>query len=84
MYIEISCNIHKIPDSLSRVIKKFYDLLGRPSYMTEKTRSSDWDAIGYFWVKWTVADKLQSIYLAKFPTLLVELSKIIQNQQAAE
>ena len=33
MYIETSCNFHKIPYSQSRVIKKFYDLLGRPSYM---------------------------------------------------
>ena len=32
MYIERSCNFHKIPNSQSRVIKKFYDLLGRPSY----------------------------------------------------
>ena len=32
MFIHISCKFNRIPNSQSRVIKKFYDLLGQPSY----------------------------------------------------
>ena len=34
MYIKRPCNFHQIPSSHSRVIKKFYDLLGQPSYLS--------------------------------------------------
>ena len=32
MYIKISYKYHRIPDTQSRVITKFYDFLGQPSY----------------------------------------------------
>ena len=34
MYINTSCKLNRIPHSQSRVIKKFYDLLGQPSYIS--------------------------------------------------
>ena len=43
MYIKRSCNFHEVPTSQARIIKKFYDLLGHPSYMLFLSFSADGD-----------------------------------------